>query len=255
VSAPTPLLEIFKRGEAAHDVKLLAAQGKIAPRAHEQIGILILLVADADEEIRSTAEQTLATIPEGLLRAFLARSDVTGAMRDFFAARGILPADAAAESADAPLLDADPDAEGDAAAAGGDDKRDSITTQLAKMNFAQRLKAAVKGSREIRAVLIRDPNKLIAATVLSSPKLTEAEVESFAKMTSVSDEVLRIIGSNRAWIKNYSVIVGLSKNPKTPVGMSLNLLARLNDRDLQMLAVDRNVPEPLRAAARKKLAP
>jgi hypothetical protein len=255
VSAPTPLLEIFKRGEAARDVKLLAAQGKIAPRAHEQIGILILLVADPDEEIRATAEQTLATIPEGLLRAFLARSDVTGAMRDFFAARGILPADAAAESADAPLLDADPDAEDDAAAADGDDKRDSITTQLAKMNFAQRLKAAVKGSREIRAVLIRDPNKLIAATVLSSPKLTEAEVESFAKMTSVSDEVLRIIGSNRAWIKNYSVIVGLSKNPKTPVGMSLNLLARLNDRDLQMLAVDRNVPEPLRAAARKKLAP
>ena len=30
-------------------------------------------------------------------------------------------------------------------------------------------------------------------------------------------------------------------------------MARLTDRDLQMLSVDRNVPEPLRIAARKKV--
>jgi hypothetical protein len=33
----------------------------------------------------------------------------------------------------------------------------------------------------------------------------------------------------------------------------MNLLPRLNDRDLNMLSIDRNVPEPLRIAARKKL--
>jgi hypothetical protein len=35
--------------------------------------------------------------------------------------------------------------------------------------------------------------------------------------------------------------------------MSMNLMNRLNDRDLQMLSIDRNVPEPLRVAARKKI--
>jgi hypothetical protein len=30
-------------------------------------------------------------------------------------------------------------------------------------------------------------------------------------------------------------------------------MARLNDRDLSTLSVDRNVPEPLRIAARKKV--
>ena len=73
-------------------------------------------------------------------------------------------------------------------------------------------------------------------------------------MANVSDDVLRIIGSNRAWTKNYSVIVGLTKNPKTPVAMSMNFLARLSVRDLGLLAVDRNVAEPLRVAARKKVA-
>jgi hypothetical protein len=37
------------------------------------------------------------------------------------------------------------------------------------------------------------------------------------------------------------------------VAMSMNLMHRLNDRDLSALSTDRNVPEPLRVAARKKI--
>jgi Asp-tRNA(Asn)/Glu-tRNA(Gln) amidotransferase B subunit len=111
----------------------------------------------------------------------------------------------------------------------------------------------MKGSREERAVLIRDPNKIVGVAVLSSPKLTETEVESIAKMTSISDELLRIIANTRAWVKNYGVTVALTRNPKTPVAVSMNMLARLNDRDLKMLSTDRNVPEILRLTARKKV--
>jgi Asp-tRNA(Asn)/Glu-tRNA(Gln) amidotransferase B subunit len=111
----------------------------------------------------------------------------------------------------------------------------------------------MKGSREERAILIRDPNKIVGVAVLSSPKLTEMEVESIAKMTSISDELLRIIANTRAWAKNYGVVVALTRNPKTPVAVSMNMLARLNDRDLKMLSTDRNVPEILRITARKKV--
>ena len=55
------------------------------------------------------------------------------------------------------------------------------------MSFPQRLNAAVKGNREMRAILIRDPNKLIAASVPSSPKVAEAEIGgAFARMATVS---------------------------------------------------------------------
>src|SRR5436190_14933338 len=131
--------------------------------------------------------------------------------------------------------------------------RQSISQQVAKMGFSARLKAAIKGSREMRALLIRDPNKLISASVLSSPKLTENEVAAYLKMANVSEDVLRIIASNRRWMKNYGVVVGLCRNPKTPLAMSLNKMNRLHDRDLQMLSIDRYVPEPLRVAARKKI--
>jgi hypothetical protein len=83
--------------------------------------------------------------------------------------------------------------------------------------------------------------------------LTEPEVESFARMANVSEDVLRTIGANRAWLKKYSVVLALSKNPKTPVALSMNLIQRLGDRDLNMLSVDRNIPESLRAAARRKV--
>ena len=43
----TPLLELFKRGDVAPDVKMMAAQGALAPRALEQLGLLALLVRDS----------------------------------------------------------------------------------------------------------------------------------------------------------------------------------------------------------------
>jgi hypothetical protein len=260
MSAPTPLLDFFKRGEVARDVRLQAAQATLAPRAHEQLAILVLLLDDPDADIRQAADATINRIPVEALKAFLARSDVPTGVRELFAGRGVLPAEVAAIESDDPLIDMSGDTpapeseeEGAAMLPEGAD-RESVTQLLAKMSFPDRLKAALKGTREMRAILVRDPNKMIAGAVLSSPKLTEAEVEGIAKMASVAEEVLRTIGSNRAWMKSYKIVLGLAKNPKTPVAMSLNLMSRLQDRDIAKLAVDRNIPEPLRVAARKRMA-
>jgi hypothetical protein len=257
VKGPTPLLDCFRRGEVARDVRLLAAQGELAPRAHEQLALLVLLLDDADPEIRRTADDTLGRIPAATLAAFLARSDVPSDLQAHFAGRGIR----ADETAALGPADGDPDQPLiDTAGApsepleGGEGARKSLMLGIAEMSFTDRLKAALKGTREMRALLIRDTNKMIAAAVLSSPKLTDSEIESFARMANVGDEVLRVIGNNRTWTKHYGVVVGLTKNPKTPVAVSMNLMARLNARDLLTLSVDRNVPEPLRIAARKRVA-
>jgi hypothetical protein len=240
------------------DVRLEAAQGTLAPRAHEQLAILVLLLEDPDAEVRTTADETLSRIPEAALKAFLARSDVPIGLREFFADRGIFPDEMpeirAEVDVEAPLLDAGAAGSDDAALFGDDSEdRETALQRLQKMTFTERLRAAVKGTREMRAILIRDTNKMIAAAVLSSPKLAEPEVEAFAKMANVSDDVLRTIANNRAWMKNYNIALSLTKNPKTPLATSLHLMARLNDRDLAQLSVDRNVPEPLRIAARKRV--
>ena len=255
----SPFLDFFRRGEVPRDIRLLAARGAVAPRAYEQIALLALLTSDADPEIRSTAETTLASIPESSLATFLGKSDVGEDLRAFFRARGIEPDLAAAAQGDDPLIqteDAVPvaDASANAAsAAGAEGDRTGTAERLSAMNVSERMKVAMRGTREERAILVRDPNKLVSVAVLSSPKLTDAEVESFAKMGSVSEEVLRIIGMNRNWTKSYGIISALVRNPKTPLGLSLKFVQRLNDKDLKLIALDRNLQEPLKLAVRKRL--
>jgi hypothetical protein len=257
----TPLLDCFRRGEVAPDVRMLAAQGVLAPRAHEQLGLLVLLADDADPAIRTATESTLNRIPQRELSLFLGRPDVAPDIREFFARRGIQPEPSAEPISDDPLLDAD--AEAGAAARsdervddGGQDDPDgtrrlATIQRLSLMTVSQKIKAAMRGSREERTILIRDPNKLVALSVLSSPKVSQPEIEAFAKMANVCEDALRVIGTTRAWSKNYSVVRALAFNPKTPISISMTLVNRLVEKDVRMLAADRNIPEPVKILARK----
>jgi len=240
---------------------MLAARGALAPRAHEQLMLLMTLVEDADPEVRAAAAETLDALPGDALRAYLARSDTSGILKDFFARRGVEPGGVAAPDGETPLLDRGGDPEpfvvdDDPAGVSGDTPEQKLGTvqRLGTMTVAERMKSAMKGTREERSILIRDPNKLVSSAVLSSPKLNEAEIESFAKMANVSEEVLRIIGQTRAWVKNYGVVSALARNPKTPPAISMHLVQRLNDRDLKMISLDRNAPEPLRLLVRKRIS-
>ena len=243
----TPLLDVFRRGEAPVDLRLQAARGVLAPRAPEQVELLMLLVKDADPEVAAAAESTLQSIPVEALAGFLARRDVADDVRLFFAARGVAPAPTPSDS-DAPLVDAAPEPEKPA-----EENAQPTLKRIAAMTVAQRIGLAMKGSREERAILIRDPNKLVSVAVLSSPKMSEPEVESIAKMASISEEILRIIANTRGWMKRYGIVLALARNPKTPVAISMNLLARLTDKDLRAISTDRNVPEVLRVTARQKI--
>jgi len=226
----------------------MAAQGALAPRAHEQLALLVMLSDDPDPEISRATADTLASLPEQPLRAFLARPDVPEEIRRFFSSRGVDSNGVAAAASEEPLIDTlaelaeVPEESGES---------EAERKPLSSLPVIERIKLAMKGSREQRGQLVRDSNKLVAAAVLSSPKITEAEVEAFTKMGNVSEDVLRLIGMNRAWTKNYGVIAGLCRHPKTPPALSMQMAHRLNERDLKMLAIDRNVPEALRALARK----
>jgi len=174
-------------------------------------------------------------------------------MRAFFAQLGIdVPVDApplaAAMEFDEPLLDTlselpeEPDP---------DDPEHKV---LSSLSVLDRMKLAFKGTREQRAVLVRDSNKLVSAAVLSSPKVNEAEIEAFTKMGNCSEDVMRIIARNRAWTKNYGIILGLCKHPKTPAALAMSFVQRLNEKDLKAIATDRNAKDGMRLLAKKMLS-
>ena len=130
-------------------------------------------------------------------------------------------------------------------------KRETLLKQVAHMTVVQRLTLALKGNREARMILIKDPNKLVQRCVLQSPRLTDMEVEAFAKMTNLSDEVFRVISLTRKFMKSYVIVKNLVNNPKTPLDISLHLITRLNANDLKLLTTNKNIPETLRSIAVK----
>jgi hypothetical protein len=130
-------------------------------------------------------------------------------------------------------------------------RRQTLLQRLAKMTVAQRVQFAIKGGSEARRTLIRDSNKVVQRAVLQSPRLTDQEVEAFAGMTSLTDEILRLIAGNRVFRKNYSVVRNLINNPKTPLDVTMHMLPMLNVVDLKRLTSNKNVPETLRTTALK----
>jgi len=130
-------------------------------------------------------------------------------------------------------------------------RRQTLLQRLAKMTVAQRVQFAIKGGSEARRTLIRDSNKVVQRAVLQSPRLTDQEVEAFAAMSSLTDEILRLIANNRNFRKNYTVVRNLINNPKVPLDVTLHMLPMLNAVDLKRLVSNRNVAETLRTTAMK----
>lgn len=124
-----------------------------------------------------------------------------------------------------------------------------IFQQIALMSVKDRVMLAIKGTREARMILVRDPNRIVASAVLRNPRLTETEIESIASIKTVPEDVLRQIGQNRAWTRSYVVIHNLVRNPRTPIAVSLGFLNRILTRDLRTLSLNKNIPDVIRTTS------
>jgi hypothetical protein len=121
-----------------------------------------------------------------------------------------------------------------------------VYQQIALMTVKDRVMLAIRGTREARMILVRDPNRLVAAAVIRNPRITDNEVESISAMKTVSEEVLRIIASTRSYTKSYVIIHNLVRNPRTPIAISMGFLNRIQTKDLRQLSANKNVPDVIR---------
>jgi hypothetical protein len=247
----------------------------------ERIEILVLLAAGGEEESQQSAFQTLESWPaeelQQVLRdpftpaavldfvtknlapgrkeledALLRNPSLPDELREWLENTVALIAEAeASESSEGPAPLPSADEEANSRPQEGPQKPLTVLQRTQRMSVVQKVKAALTGTQEERMILVRDSNKLVARAVVQSPKLSDHEVESYASMKDVCEDVLRLIGLNRKFVKLYVVIRALVNNPRTPIAVSLPLLKRINDQDLKMLAINRNVPDVIRHTAEK----
>jgi regulator of extracellular matrix RemA (YlzA/DUF370 family) len=128
-------------------------------------------------------------------------------------------------------------------------ERISLIRRIMFMNVKDRVKLGMKGDREARGILVRDSNKIVACAVIHNPRTTEHEIENIATMRTVSEEVLRLIGMNRAWARSYPIIHNLVRNPRTPMATAIHILPRIRSKDLKTISTSRNVSEAVRRQA------
>lgn len=264
-------------------VRRKACRGELPVPLEEKIEILVLLAADRDEDSRNSAYHTLNSWPLDELQQVLSHPSTPAAVLDF-AANNLAPGckelgDALLQNPSLPghlrelveknkalFAEAEASESSDAPApiqaAGGrarltdreaKQKKEELMQRIRNTSVRAKLKAALTGNPEERAVLVRDGNKLVARAVLQSPKLSEREVENFASMKDVDEEVLRLIAANRKFIKNYEVVRALVNNPRTPIDAGLPLLKRIRDKDLKGLVLNRNIADVIRVGARKRM--
>jgi hypothetical protein len=130
-------------------------------------------------------------------------------------------------------------------------KRETLLQKISRLRVVERVQLALKGGRDDRVLLIRDPCKVVQRAVLQSPQLSDREVESFATMATLGEEALRLIATNRKYRKNYTIKRALMFNPKTPLEVSLHMLPSVSAQDLKLLVASRNIPDTLRTAANR----
>ena len=224
----SPIVEVFVQGSVPRDVRLLAARGMAASVGCDRLALLALMTLDEDPEVSALALATIDAIPRQALSAFFGRGDVPQELRAWFET-GRAPAPPTSESAGVPerVASAHPPAEGretpfsagssaDLPAIADDplpDDEDEAHQLLTSLPVPDKIKLATLGRREQRAILVRDPNRIVSTAVLSSPKLTDTEVENFARMQNVSDEVLRLIGTSRCVDQELYGGVGAGEEP------------------------------------------
>lgn len=132
-----------------------------------------------------------------------------------------------------------------------EEKHKSIFQLVLTMSISEKVQLALKGNKEARGILVKDPNKLICSAVIKSPKMTEAEALGYAKSRNVSDEVLRLISMNKEWMRSHNVVLALVQNPRTPLGISMQLLMRLSDKEMADVAKSKAVAGAVAAAAKR----
>lgn len=257
----TPLVDLYTQEAMPVDMRLLAAANQVSADPLEQVALIAMHTADDDPRVAERAWASwralpadvvadvlvAAATPEPLARWMTEHIGMAGTETDRGGeGRGTKESGTAESGTEHGGAE---DREG----SDGDEPDDEVR-QLSTLSVPEKIKMAMLGTREQRAVLVRDPNRVVSTAVLSSPKLSDTEIEHFARMTNVAADVLRIIGTNRAWVRHYTVVSALVRNPRTPPAISLGLVPRLQERELKALTVDRNVPEALRLASRKALA-
>ena len=277
------------RPETPREEKLRAIRGETAAAGVDRATLLFFLCHDRDQELRGAARAALQEMPEAEVAELVRAEQLHPQLLAFFGRlhwhspaivkilleRGDLPPETLAflrERIAGPTGGESPPRDGQEVETGGAPAEDAEEEpaeeeeldeesvefrskyQLAQvMGTGEKIKMALTGDKEWRSLLLKDANKLVSGGVVKNPRITEAEVLAITKSAIQNDEIIRVICTNKEWVKNYQIRKALVENHRTPLPVALRFLGTLTEKDLAGLAKSKNVNTVISNQARRTL--
>jgi len=128
-----------------------------------------------------------------------------------------------------------------------------LQSRVSNLPVPKKMELATRGNREVRKILSRDPNHLVARAVMNSPRLAERDVLDYAASALTHEDVLRAIGESREWSKNRRAKFLLVANPRTPPALAIRFLGHLSVPELRNLAANKNIPPAVAREAKRRV--
>jgi hypothetical protein len=125
-----------------------------------------------------------------------------------------------------------------------------LTVRLPGLAVGEKVSLARRAGGGVLAQLCHDPSPRVVAALLDNSRLTEGLLAPVVHRAATPAAILELIAADRRWGVRYPLRVALARNPATPLATAWRLLAALRKSDLQAVAADLRLPEPLRRRAR-----
>ncbi|MDD2581717.1 MAG: hypothetical protein PHR66_06975 [Desulfuromonadaceae bacterium] len=262
----SPLVAAYVRPGVALEVRLAGCAAAANMAAADRLMLLFCLSKDPEPTVRATAISRVKDLPCDVIRVYIDSTNphplILDALRTLChnhpeppktaEARVIMDEDRLVKAAD------DQAEQGEESEGGGpvnEDDREFLskykTAQI--MGIGEKIKMALSGDKEWRALLVKDANKLVSCSVIRNPRITEAEVLTLIKSGIQNDEIMRLICTNKEWIKNYNIRKALIENNRTPVQSAMSYLGTMGEKDLASFAKSKNISSVVSTMAKRLL--
>lgn len=129
--------------------------------------------------------------------------------------------------------------------------RQSMQNYISGLTVPKKVELAIKGNREVRLILSRDPNKMVARAVFTSPRLSPGDIMDYVHSPLTNEDLLRDIGLHKELMSNPQIIKAVVSNPRTPVPVAMRYLPRLPHAEIALLSRNRNIHAFLRREAKR----
>lgn len=289
----SPTVAGYVRPGVGSDEKLRAVETASVFPPVDRITLLFCLMRDADSSVKRAASAVFAALADDVLLASVAAPGLHPAILDAIARVHYAKPAVSAALLETPELSPEASAflgrlalveapspegveeryadDGETADSppGGDDCSEASSPEaesveddenylskyqmIQRMGISEKIKMALTGDKEWRAILVNDSNKLVSGSVVKNPRITEGEILQFLKVGVQNDEIIRLICANKEWVKNCQVRKALVDCPKTPLPKALRFLATLGEKDIAAYAKSKNISTVISTQAKRIL--